>query len=226
MSDDLPQNTGEAGARQQNVLPPDLRGELEHLTREIEVENAATQQSMVPPTQEVNPATHPRVTGFMDSLIARDMKYEDGQLTVNGAVIKGEDPAEKGRYLPHGKGGISKEVIPVVEELTTLVADLTNDEEKKEYERVLSLIANSMGTYLPLEPEREPEFIADPQAPKGYRVVVILKYAKVTKLIAVDQPRYDEIDRDKLKEEFFHYHEPLEVEDRTSGSLEEFDPGI
>ena len=65
-----------------------------------------------------------------------------------------------------------------------------------------------MGTYLPIEPEKMSDPILDPNSPSGFRVIVVLKYCKVTKVIVSDAPAYEEVREEDLKERFRN-HSPI-----------------
>lgn len=182
-----------------------------------------TEQVNLGPNGEVKSGPSPNPIDEMESVISRSMSYEPGvdgsnpKLKINGLNVMGEDPADGTRFL--GRGDASKRIMAIMEDPVVLVADLATPEGKKDYEEAMALIAGSMGTYLMIEPERMSDPIIDPSAPRGFRVIAVVKYCKVTKVIVTSQEAYEEVREDKIKERFAH-HEPIVLVDNEGKPVE------
>ena len=123
-------------------------------------------------------------------------------------VLK-EDPSDPTKYIRAGEA----KVVPLRSDVTVDVFDIATPEGKSGYEGVMEKLARGMGTWMLISREKE-RFMLDPDSERGFRVIVILKYCKVNKVVAVKEERYDKVSESQLKKRFFTAHEPMETVDK------------
>lgn len=154
--------------------------------------------------------------GSMQHLLSKQLESLKGTKT-RGVYFKDEDPADPEKFIK-GRGG-EKTIVPIMQDPKVVFCDLATEEGRAEYERVMNLLATSLGTYQLFEPEQPPHIRIDRNGIP--HAIVILKYCKMTKVVAVKQEKYTEISEEAMKERFFQNHQAAKVEDEEGNPLDD-----
>jgi hypothetical protein len=144
--------------------------------------------------------------GSLQHLISKQVESLKGT-EMRGVYFRDEDPANPEKVI---KSGGDRKIIPVMQEPKVVFCDLATEEGRKEYERVMELLASSLGTYQLFEPEAPPHIEVDRAGVP--HAIVILKYCKMSKVVAVKQEKYTEVSEESMKEKFFPNHSPVVVQ--------------
>lgn len=133
-----------------------------------------------------DPAGHASMANIM-----REQMKKRGMVMVDEAADKG---------AVKGKGTQKLETFFVDPKVVAL--DLADEEQRKEYEGVMLLLADPTSGYVPYGHEQGPDIIENPKSDRGYSIIVVLRYAKVSKKIVDYSPQYDVIKPDQIRAEF------------------------
>ena len=194
-------------------MPPELRRQ---------VLDALDHADTILPTGEFGDSAVPAdsqapegAIGSMQHLISKQLAGLSGT-KIRGLYVKDIDPANPERFIK-SKGG-DKKIVPIMQEPKVVACDLMTAEGRQEYEKVMELLATSLGTYQLFEPERPPHIEISRDG--TVHAIVILKYCRMTKVVAFKQQSYAEVSEDQMKEKFFPNHQTVRYVDEDGQEIE------
>lgn len=201
---------GKAPGESEVPMPKALRDQL---LEDLEEDVDNTPDTLVPEggirssATPVGDAPEDAIGAMQHILSAQAEAFAGGR--GKGVYFRKERPDDPDKVVK-GKGG-EKRIVPIMQDPRVELCDLATKEGRAAYERVMELLATSLGTYQLFEPEAPPHIEIGPDG--AIHAIVILKYCKVTKVISVKQEKYTEVSEEAMKERFFKHHEEVSEEE-------------
>jgi hypothetical protein len=181
----------------QASMPIDLVEDLgDLLSQPSEAPPAANPQPPQDPNNPIPPEMTSNVTSAKDAKLPFAFSSIEGLFP--GQPIAAEDPlrpstnpsAKPGDSVDLSKiirsGEKNAKLVPVYTKIKCEVLDIASDKGAERYCEIMQMITDSKGKIIPYQKETEPHYIPDPKAPKGCRVIVIMKYCSADSIVERD----------------------------------------